>query len=424
MSRFRPLLALAACLVLGVPPVQAQDAGELYDQMKAGKCQPALASLRSAAEAGAAEAQSNLGLAHYFGTCVPKDPRQAAQWTLKAAEQGLAWAQRNAGYLNRDGEGGLAKNDKLALEWFRKAAEQGDHQALDELGDIHFYGRGVAKDLRAAAEWYRKAAAAGSVSAQYSLGNMAEFGNGITKDEAAAVDWYRRAADQGSAQAQFSLGKMLSDGRGLAKNDREAAQWYRKAADQGYAKAQNNLGNLYEEGKGVLQDDAEALAWYERAARQGNAWGQRNLGLMLRDGRGVARDPIRAHAWLNLAGAAEVPHPNAAKDRDELAESLSAAQLADAQRLAREWKPGAALGAARVKVAAAVPAPRAPEAPAAGNNPYPARPAAQAGRTTCNTRCMNGDCYRTYDSGRQVHFQARQKWNPLNNQFEWDSGGC
>jgi hypothetical protein len=43
---------------------------------------------------------------------------------------------------------------------------------------------------------------------------------------------------------------------------------------------------------------------------------------------------------------------------------------------------------------------------------------------TCNTRCNNGDCYRTYNDGRKVRFQARQKWNPFNNQFEWDSGGC
>lgn len=44
--------------------------------------------------------------------------------------------------------------------------------------------------------------------------------------------------------------------------------------------------------------------------------------------------------------------------------------------------------------------------------------------TTCNTRCSNGDCYRTYSDGKKVHFQAKQKFNPFNNQFEWDSGQC
>ena len=55
---------------------------------------------------------------------------------------------------------------------------------------------------------------------------------------------------------------------------------------------------------------------------------------------------------------------------------------------------------------------------------FPVRPDVKPGRTTCNTRCLNGDCYRTYDDGRKVQFQAKQKWNPLNNQFEWDSGTC
>jgi len=56
--------------------------------------------------------------------------------------------------------------------------------------------------------------------------------------------------------------------------------------------------------------------------------------------------------------------------------------------------------------------------------PYPARPAKTPGVTRCNTRCDNGSCYRTYDDGRKVHFQAQLKWNSLNNQFEFDSGSC
>lgn len=55
---------------------------------------------------------------------------------------------------------------------------------------------------------------------------------------------------------------------------------------------------------------------------------------------------------------------------------------------------------------------------------YPARPQAQAGATTCNTRCENSICYRTYDSGKQVEYHAQRKWNPLTNRFDWDAGTC
>lgn len=51
---------------------------------------------------------------------------------------------------------------------------------------------------------------------------------------------------------------------------------------------------------------------------------------------------------------------------------------------------------------------------------YPSRPAAKSGYTSCN----NGDCYRTYSDGRKVRFQAQQKFNPFNSQWEFDSGSC
>lgn len=217
---------------------------------------------------------------------------------------------------------------------------------------------------------------------------------------------------------------MLDSGRGVTKDEREAVTWYRKSAEQGYVAAQNNLGNAYEHGTGARQDFVEAARWYEAAARTGNAWGQRNVGRLLRKGQGVAQNLVQAHAWLNLAASMDEPHPDAAAERDALAAELTPAQLADAQRLAREWKPGAAMGATRVKVAAA-PAPALKAVAAATNTgSYPPAPAARPGVVTCSTRCNNGDCYRTYADGRKTHFQAQQKYNPLNNQWEFDAGGC
>lgn len=64
-------------------------------------------------------------------------------------------------------------------------------------------------------------------------------------------------------------------------------------------------------------------------------------------------------------------------------------------------------------------------APAQNNSShFPARPAKRSGVISCNTRCNNGDCYRTYDDGRQVRFQAQRKYNPISSQWEFDSGSC
>lgn len=59
------------------------------------------------------------------------------------------------------------------------------------------------------------------------------------------------------------------------------------------------------------------------------------LGVMYATGRTVAADLVAAHKWLNLA--AHRGSSEAARYRRELADEMSAAQIAAAQREAREW---------------------------------------------------------------------------------------
>ncbi len=54
-------------------------------------------------------------------------------------------------------------------------------------------------------------------------------------------------------------------------------------------------------------------------------------------GEGVPQDDVQALMWFNLAGAQG--HANAAKARDLLVLLMTPAQIAEAQKLAREWKP-------------------------------------------------------------------------------------
>jgi hypothetical protein len=61
-------------------------------------------------------------------------------------------------------------------------------------------------------------------------------------------------------------------------------------------------------------------------------------------GDGVAQDYVQAHMWLNLAGSR---FPASEKDerdkaviaRDMVASKMTPVQIAEAQKLAREWKP-------------------------------------------------------------------------------------
>ncbi len=114
--------------------------------------------------------------------------------------------------------------------------------------------------------------------------------------------------------------------------------WFRKAAEQGSANGQFSLGSLYYGRK----DYASAASWYRRASEQGNALAQLRLARLYSEGLGVARDDTQAFKWFAIAaerGSDAYARINAAQGRDATARKLTPAQVTQAERLARDWKP-------------------------------------------------------------------------------------
>ena len=80
---------------------------------------------------------------------------------------------------------------------------------------------------------------------------------------------------------------------------------------------------------------ASAVKWYTLAAEQGNANAQNNMGLRYANGRGVPQDYVFAHMWMNIA--ASKGNKKTQEHLGTLAKLMSPAQIAEAQRVAREW---------------------------------------------------------------------------------------
>jgi hypothetical protein len=156
-------------------------------------------------------------------------------------------------------------------------------------------------------------------------------------DYARAYKEFKPLAEQGNATAQSCLGWMYDKGQGVPQDFAEACKWYRKAAEQGDADGQYFLGVMFKDGRGVSKDDAEAVKWFRKAAEQDYPEAQHCLGLAYVGGFGVLQDFVQAHMWLNLAAARG--NVKAHEMRDELLDLMTPAQIAEAQRLAREWKP-------------------------------------------------------------------------------------
>ena len=126
--------------------------------------------------------------------------------------------------------------------------------------------------------------------------------------------------------------------KGLAAYSRgdyaTALEEWTPLAEQGNAPAQNNLGFMYRNGRGVPQDDQTAVKWYTLAAEQGYALAQGNLGVMYAFGEGKLKDYVYAHMWGNIA--ALNGNELGGKLRDDYEKQMTAEQIADAQKLARE----------------------------------------------------------------------------------------
>lgn len=130
------------------------------------------------------------------------------------------------------------------------------------------------------------------------------------KDMATAVRIWKEWAAKGDAEAQTLLGAMYWSGEGVPRDHKEAARLYLMAAQQGYARAQNNIGFMLGFGEGVPpHDDVEAYKWIKLAI-----------------GRYTAKNEDRLD--------------QAKKDLATLAARMNPAQIADAERRAKDWKPG------------------------------------------------------------------------------------
>ncbi len=117
--------------------------------------------------------------------------------------------------------------------------------------------------------------------------------------------------------------------------------WFELAGTEkeGIAEAQYEAGHMYYDGLGTTQDKEAAAQWFRLAADQGLAKAQYQLGLMYYLGKGVPQDYMTGHLWANLAAAKDFEKADELKK--SLEEKMSPEQIAEAQRMAREWKPKA-----------------------------------------------------------------------------------
>ena len=241
---------------------------------------------------------------------------------------------------------GLAPFPELSAELaaLHAQAGQGEAEAQVSLGFKYRRGEGVLQSDVAAARWFRAAAEQDHAAAQFNLGFHYREGRGVPQDDGLAIRWYRLAADQGDADAQNNLGGMYARGNGVEPNGAEAVLWWTRAAEQRHAMAQYNLGFMYGDGLDLPPGPEDALRAPDTAARGGPAMAADGPGPASHDTQTVPQDYVRAHMWLTLASrhSSGAVREGAIQGRARAEQKMSAAEVAEARRRAREWRPASA----------------------------------------------------------------------------------
>ena len=191
----------------------------------------------------------------------------------------------------------------------------------------------------------QKLADDGNPVAANSLGMLYANGNKVPQDFAQAKKWFLFASEHGNPASEFNLGFAYEHGQGTAVDLPEAVRWYHMAADHNVPPAKLELAVMYRNGKGVPRDDIEAVRLARSAALQGWPLAQLFLGTLYIDGAGVPSDDSLGYQWASV-GASKMTGQLGAfanKIRDNAAQGLSPAELAQAQAAASAWKPGSEL---------------------------------------------------------------------------------
>lgn len=166
---------------------------------------------------------------HEFNEGLTKFAQQDYQSALEIlsvlADNGYAPAQFRLGVMYVVGLG-MENNPKQAAYWFEKAAQQQDLASQYSLARLYLAGVGVPKSEALALRWFEQVAERDYAPAQFEAAQLYEKGQGVEKNDAKAEQWFRRAAENQYRQAQLRLAAAYQQGTLGLPQDAELARYW------------------------------------------------------------------------------------------------------------------------------------------------------------------------------------------------------
>ncbi len=169
----------------------------------------------------------------------------------------------------------LKPNPALARRLFKVAAVMGASEALFNLAELAFYGKGLVVNPGLAIDYYEQAFEAGIPCAAQALGSLYERGDeGVIVDHGKAISWYKRGAAEQDLMACFSLGRLALDETSPEYDPAIGLYWLQWAAMRGLVLATERLAEFYFSTFESPPDPDGLLFcfWRDLAISQGSLW--------------------------------------------------------------------------------------------------------------------------------------------------------
>ncbi|TWC30208.1 hypothetical protein FBY03_12532 [Pseudomonas sp. SJZ079] len=159
---------------------------------------------------------------------------------------------------------------RLCYLALRERALADDCDALNDLGWLWLNGRMLPADHARARRLFKLAATAGSGDALFNLAEQYYYGKGVAVDLALAAEYYQQAYEQGIIPAAGLLGPLYQE---LSEHESVApqliAEWFRKGAEDGDLDAGYELGCYLLRDDLPIHDEPTALYWLQHVALRG-----------------------------------------------------------------------------------------------------------------------------------------------------------
>ncbi|HEY0659828.1 MAG TPA: hypothetical protein VGD21_00675 [Lysobacter sp.] len=194
-----------------------------------------------------------------------KNTREQRDWTIKAAQAGVAIAKKRYGEaLVYGGVDGIPRDVDAGEKLLAEAAHDGNPEAARYLANQRY----MSADFAGAEHWLLAPAYAGDTDAIMFLAGMYEAEHpGLSGKADRALAIYTMLAKGGveGAPARRALAGMALDGRGMAKDPAKARKWLQEDAAKGDHESESVLGYHYLKGDFGKVDEAQGRRWMERA---------------------------------------------------------------------------------------------------------------------------------------------------------------